>query len=296
MFMDKRVYTFLIFPGAHGKLRKIKFPTYVVHAALVFCVIGMMTVVALGTSYARMLLKVSDYNNVRAEREALKTQYRSLENVVTQTNAKLNSLQSLATEVALAYGFGEARRTRFPQSMMSLAAQTNPTIESGYHASLYAFNILKTTAFTTSGGSAGQNLISTMPFARRNIPAIWPVRGRITAGFGERMDPLSGEGAFHAGVDISATIGTDVEAPADGIVLCAGPDAGYGNSILIDHGYGITTRYGHLSKIDVVVGQEVKRGQIIGAVGMTGRATGPHLHYEVHIHDAPVNPARYLHG
>jgi murein DD-endopeptidase MepM/ murein hydrolase activator NlpD len=292
VFMNKR-FTFLIFPGAHGKVRRLSIPPYAVHAALVFCAIGVVTVLALGTSYARMLLKVSDYNSVRAEREALKTKYRSLESVVSQTNAKLNSLQSLATEVALAYGFGEARRARFPQSVLALAAQTNTTVDSGYNASLYAFNILKSATFTPSGSPTTQNLL---PISQPNVPSIWPVHGRITAGFGERLDPLDGEGAFHAGVDIAAPTGTEVEAPADGIVLQAGPDAGYGNSILIDHGYGITTRYGHLSRIDVVVGQEVKRGQDIGAVGMTGRATGPHLHYEVHIQDTPVNPAKYLPG
>jgi murein DD-endopeptidase MepM/ murein hydrolase activator NlpD len=292
--MDKKVYTFLIFPGAHGKLRKIKIPTYVAHVALVFAIIGVTTVVALGSSYARMLLKVSDYNTVRAEREALRTQYRSLESAAHQTNTKLDSLQTLATEVALAYGFGEVHRAQFPESVLALAAQTNPTVDSGYHASLYAFNILKTTALASPGSSSSQNLLSPMPFQRNNIPSLWPVRGRITAGFGERLDPLSGEGASHAGVDISSPIGTEVESSADGIVVGAGPDAGYGNSILIDHGYGITTRYGHLSKIYVLVGQEVKRAQTIGAVGMTGRATGPHLHYEVLIQEAPVNPAKYL--
>lgn len=296
MLMNKKVYTFLMFPGGHGKVRKIQIPGYAVDVALIFCIIGVTTMVALGSSYARMLLKVSDYNNMRAEHEALKTQYRSLENVVSQTNAKLDSLQSLATEVALAYGFGEARKARFPQSVLALAAQTNPTVDSGYHASLYAFNLLKATALAGPGNSNAPALNSAMPFARNNIPSIWPVRGGITAGFGERLDPLNGEGAFHAGVDIGAPKGTSVEAPADGIVLSAGTDAGYGNSILIDHGYGITTRYGHLSKIDVVVGQEVHRGQVIGAVGMTGRATGPHLHYEVHVNDTPVNPARYMHG
>ncbi len=293
--MDKRFYTFLIFPGAHGKLRRLTIPPYAIQAALVFCAIGVVTVLALGTSYARMLLKVSDYNNVRAEREALKTQYRSLENVVSRTNAKLDSLQSLATEVAMAYGFGEARRARFPQSVIALAAQTNTTVDSGYHASLYAFNILKSATLASSGPGV-KKLVPTLPIAQSNIPSIWPVRGRVTAGFGERLDPLDGEGAFHAGVDIAAATGTEVESTADGIVLEAGPDAGYGKSVLIDHGYGITTRYGHLSRIDVVVGQEVKRGEVIGAVGMTGRATGPHLHYEVHIQDTPVNPAKYLHG
>lgn len=294
--MDKRFYTFLIFPGEHGKVRKITVPPYAVHAAMVLCALGALTLLALSTSYARMLLKVSDYNNVRAEREALKTQYRSLENVVSQTNAKLDSLQSLATEVALAYGFGEARRARFPESVLALAAQTNTTVDSGYHASLYAFNILKSSTLTLSATPSAQNLVPTLPMAQSNMPSLWPVRGRVTAGFGERLDPLNGEGAFHAGVDIAAPRGADVESAADGIVLSAGPDAGYGNSILIDHGYGITTRYGHLSQISVMVGQEVKRGQVIGAVGMTGRATGPHLHYEVHVQGTPVNPAKYLHG
>jgi len=108
------------------------------------------------------------------------------------------------------------------------------------------------------------------------------------------MDPFTGEGAFHAGIDIAAPAGTPVVATADGILFHAGPNAGYGNDILIDHGYGIVTKYSHLSKTFVVVGQDVSRGQVVGTVGMTGRATGPHLHYEVLVHDVPVNPAKYL--
>jgi murein DD-endopeptidase MepM/ murein hydrolase activator NlpD len=110
------------------------------------------------------------------------------------------------------------------------------------------------------------------------------------------MDPFSGEGAFHAGIDIAAPAGTKVQAAADGILFHSGPDGGYGNEVLIDHGYGIMTKYGHLSTTLAVVGQEVRRGQVIGAVGMTGRTTGPHLHYEVLIHDTRVNPAKYLRG
>ena len=294
--MDKKYYTFLIFPGAHGKLHKIRLPTYAVHVLLAFSVVGIVTVTALVDSYARMLLKVSNYNNLRTEREALKIQYRTLENVVGQTNTKLNSLQSLAAEVALTYGFGEARRPRFPQAVLALATQSNSTVESSYRASLYAFNLMKTAALNPSADLFALGFSSGLYFDRSTIPSVWPVRGQITAGFGQRLDPLSGEGAFHAGLDIAAAYGTKVECAADGIVFHAGPDAGYGNEVLIDHGYGITTKYGHLSKIYVVVGQEVKRGQIIGAVGMTGKATGPHLHYEVHVHDTPVNPMKYLRG
>lgn len=292
--MDKRVYTFLIFPGAHGKLHKIRLPFYVVHLLLLFSVAGIMSVAVLANTYARMLLKVSNYNNLRTEREALKSQNRTLENAVTKTNAKLDSLQSLASEVALTYGFGQAHRPRLSEAALALATQANSTVESSYRASLYAFNLIRRSAMSTSRDSLTLGLFPGTEVGRQTVPSLWPVRGQITAGFGQRLDPFSGEGVFHAGVDISAAYGTKVEAPADGIVLQSSPESGYGNEILVDHGFGITTKYGHLSKMFVVVGQEVKRGQVIGAVGMTGRTTGPHLHYEVIVADTPVNPAKYL--
>lgn len=294
--MERKFYTFLIFPGAHGKLHKIRLPFYVVHLLLGFCIVGIMTVAALASSYARMLLKVSNYNSLRTEREALKTQYRTLENVVTQTNAKLDSLQSLAAEVALTYGFGEPRRPQLPETVLRLAAQSNSNLASSYQASLYAFRLMKAAAANAPIDPLVRSLVSDPRFDRSTVPSIWPVRGQVTAGFGQRMDPMSGEGAFHSGIDISVASGTKVEAAADGIVFAAGPDSGYGNSVLIDHGYGIATQYSHLSGISVVVGQEVRRGQAIGAVGMTGKATGPHLHYEVHVSETPVNPFRYLGG
>ncbi len=294
--MEKKFYTFLIFPGAHGKLRSIRLPYYAVHIVLVFSVTGLMSVVALSSSYARMLLKVANYNSVRSEREALRVQYKVLENTVTQTNAKLGSLQSLASDVAISYGFSAPRRSSLPQSVLAMAIKGNSGLESGFNASLYAFRLMKAAASSSPQDATIQSLIANPPLDSNTIPAIWPVRGTVTGGFGERIDPLNGEGAFHSGMDISAPVGTPVYAPADGIVFASGPDSGYGNAVLIDHGFGITTKYGHLSRSDVVIGQEVKRGQLIGAVGETGRVTGPHLHYEVHVHETPVNPAKYLRG
>ena len=98
----------------------------------------------------------------------------------------------------------------------------------------------------------------------------------------------------HAGLDIATNHGTAIDSTADGIVIFAGMSGGYGNLVVIDHGYGITTRYGHMSRIDVQVGQRITRGKQIGAVGSTGRSTAPHCHYEVRLHDRPVNPLSYL--
>jgi murein DD-endopeptidase MepM/ murein hydrolase activator NlpD len=116
----------------------------------------------------------------------------------------------------------------------------------------------------------------------------------VTGSFGERQDPFNGEGAFHSGVDISSNYGHPVIAPADGVVTEAEVMGGYGRLIQIQHGNGISTRYGHLSGFAVRPGDHVRRGQLIGYVGITGRSTGPHLHYEVRLYNTPVNPQKYL--
>jgi murein DD-endopeptidase MepM/ murein hydrolase activator NlpD len=294
--MERKFFTVLIFPGAHGRVHKIQLPIYAVYALLAFSLVGAMTVAVLASTYTRMLLKVSNYNSLRADREILISKYKTLEKAASQTNAKLGSLESLAAEVALSYGFGGARQPQFHQTALALATEYNSTLEVGYRASLYAFRLMRNPGISGPSGPADLGLDLGSRFDRTTVPSIWPVRGPITAGFGQRMDPFSGEGAFHAGVDISAPYGAQVESSADGIVFYAGPDQGYGKEVLINHGNGITSKYGHLSQIYVLVGQQVKRGELIGAVGMTGKATGPHLHYEVLVQETPVNPAKYLRG
>ena len=123
----------------------------------------------------------------------------------------------------------------------------------------------------------------------------WPVTGTITSPFGYRPNPFGGGMEFHQGLDIAAPMGTTVTAAASGTVISAGWYGGYGNYILIDHGGGMATGYGHLSQIFVSSGQQVQRGQAIGAVGSTGASTGPHLHFEVRMNGKPVDPAAYLH-
>ncbi|MCP4203364.1 MAG: M23 family metallopeptidase, partial [bacterium] len=125
-------------------------------------------------------------------------------------------------------------------------------------------------------------------------PAIEPVRGILTSGFGRRRDPVTGRPAAHQGIDIATAPGRTVQAPAEGIVVEAGRVGGLGNAVYISHGYGVTTRYGHLSRIDVRPGQRVGRGDSIGRVGNSGKSTGYHLHYEVRIDGKAVNPIAYM--
>ncbi|MCC8193654.1 MAG: M23 family metallopeptidase [Deltaproteobacteria bacterium] len=125
-------------------------------------------------------------------------------------------------------------------------------------------------------------------------PSIWPAEGHLTSGFGTRVNPLTGKTVLHAGIDIANRIGTSVIAPARGTVVSAGWQNAYGNCVVINHGNSITTRYAHMEKFTVKEGQVVNRGDVIGAIGNTGRSTGPHLHYEVRVGGVPVNPMRYI--
>lgn len=130
---------------------------------------------------------------------------------------------------------------------------------------------------------------------RGYTPSLWPVQGNLESGFGVRRNPFGGGSyEFHSGQDIDAQIGDPVKAGASGQVTFVGWQNGYGQLIVIDHGGGLTSRYGHLSHIDVAQGQTIERGQFIGRVGSTGRSTGPHLHYEIRINDTPVDPLQYL--
>jgi murein DD-endopeptidase MepM/ murein hydrolase activator NlpD len=127
-----------------------------------------------------------------------------------------------------------------------------------------------------------------------STPSIWPARGWVTSDFGLRVDPYTAGRVMHRGMDIANRPGTPVVAPADGMVVFAGTEGGYGKVIVVDHGYGVKTRYGHLADIAVRLGERVQRGQRIAGVGNTGRSTGPHLHYEVRVNGIPENPRKFL--
>lgn len=128
-----------------------------------------------------------------------------------------------------------------------------------------------------------------------NVPTMWAHLGKINNEFGFRRNPFGGRTyEFHPGMDIDGEKGDNVIAPANGTVAKAGAQGGYGNMIEIDHGNGLTTRYGHLSKIVIQIGDTIERGQLIGLIGSTGRSTGPHLHFEIRLNDKPINPRRFL--
>ena len=288
--MRKRWYILFVARDAEGQLRKIPIPVHYLYVFLAGALIGMFTVTGMAGSYARMLWKVERFNELRAEKDQIKRNYSQLEQVSKEKDVQVASLGSIAGEVSAIYGL----KTNSP-----LLPTNNDVRPEQYQSSLDTLYALRGSALTGAAAAGLQDpnrrLASLSDWTRAaDAPSLWPVEGRLTSSFGERVDPFNGEGAVHSGIDISVPYGTPVHAAADGVVSFANLSSGYGRLITLDHGHGISTGYGHLSGFAITPGQHVRRGQVIGYVGTTGRVTSPHLHYEVRIQSVPVNPHKYL--
>jgi murein DD-endopeptidase MepM/ murein hydrolase activator NlpD len=286
-----RCYTVFVAASASGRVSQVRIPFFTIQVLALLVGIGGTSVIAGVSSYVRILWKVADYNSLREEQSLLKRQYGQLQTQMGNTHQHLDALQSLATQMTMAYGVTSNSHVPFQPSMQEPGAEST----SSFRQSVEEFEYLRWIPFA-SGRSGDGSWLSSMSQSSilEFIPSLWPVQGRITAYFGERLDPFSGEGTFHTGVDIASHYGDEIHAAAEGTVIFAGEQSGYGNVVIIDHGFGYSTLYAHLSRFRTQAGASVNRGDVIGDEGQSGRATGPHLHYEVRVNNEPVNPWRYL--
>ncbi len=279
--MKQHYFVVVLAHSLHGRLRRIHIPHQALYVVLGLAMLGSFSLFGMVSSYLRMTWKVSNYNSLRSEVDTLRTKYKELEVENNQKQEQLASLQLMASEVSMALGI---QRKLTGSEDISTEGPLVPT----YKESIEQYNFLKSASFS----HLNHNFART--WQKNIVPSLWPVNGRILSRFGQREDPFSGEGAIHTGLDISASMGTPVHAAADGIVGRAQYDGGYGRMVVIDHGNGVQSWYAHLSRFEVVPGQEIRRGQVLGFSGASGRVTSPHLHFEVLMGLSPVNPYRYL--
>ncbi len=280
--MKQHYFVVVLAHSLHGRLRRINIPHQALYVVLGFALLGAVTVFGFVSSYVRMAWKASDVNTLRTQVDILQKSNQQLKRENSEKGVQLASLQMMASEVSVALGI--TQKIAGPSNDI---AEEGPLVPS-YRESLEEYNFLKSASFSRV------HHLYARSWQKNIVPTLWPVNGPITSRFGQREDPFSGEGGLHWGVDISSGSGTPIHVAADGIVASAEYTSGYGRLVVIDHGNGVRTWYGHMSQFQVIPGQEVRRGQVIGNVGSTGRSTGPHLHFEVRLGGNPVNPAPYL--
>jgi len=282
-------FTVIFVPNARAKFRKYQIPLTVAKVAgRVASAAGIVLVGAL-IHYSSLLFEVSRLRKVEEESRNLIAKTHQIEQDAAALRAQMGQLSGMVNKLGVMAGVdapppdpgvggtgGGTVADRSAPSAASFAEMSNRLNE-----------LTEKSRELTGIFDKQRSLLAT-------TPSVWPVRGYLSAGFGNRDDPFTGLRDFHPGLDISAPLGTKILAPADGTVIFVGPKGGYGNAITIDHGRGIATHYGHLDAFNVRIGQQVRRGSVLGFVGSTGRSTAPHLHYEVWLNGSNQNPLLYI--
>lgn len=293
--LNKRLYTFIVSNHADARLWRLSLPYPLLLGIAVFAVIGLISAGVATYHYGRMLLKVADYSHLLAENDSFRAENHNYRIQTAQLGEKIDFLETLAKKLTVYSGM-ESERSVGGVGGYSKDAFTQPLPSTaGTLQAIDSYN--KSVSSLEDGYRKIEDKLSLQTLVKSVTPDRLPVRGYITEGQGMRRDPFTGTSReYHTGVDISAPLGSRVIAPADGMVIFAGYRAGYGKIIVIDHKFGMITRYGHLYKFNVQPGQRVSRNDVIGYVGNTGRSTGPHLHFELWWHNKAINPAKFLAG
>jgi murein DD-endopeptidase MepM/ murein hydrolase activator NlpD len=289
--MARRFYTCIIVPDASQALHKLRIPTKALYVLATIGLLSFFVAVGLGFHYVGMASRMEHLQAIEAENAKLNVNTRQLLVATTQLSRRIEALEDEAEVIAKAMQEDPLlRKVTGKIPPMGGSATNVPTSELDVTTPMDLADLngrLDDLERELGPLDAGTKYL-------RSTPSMWPLNGAIGSHYGGRLDPFTGEAEVHLGVDIVASKGTPIRATADGVVRYSARQSDYGNLIVLEHPNGFSTRYGHLSAYNVTAGQTVHKNDVIGYVGMTGRATAPHLHYEVRLNDKAVNPRPYL--
>ncbi len=280
-----RYHTVIVVPHARARFRKLRISNR--QLVIAISAVAVLTLASIFTtwSFFTKTVNLEELAQVRAENESLRQVNRSFEDSIRTLQKQLGEFEDRTRQLAIVAGLDElgvGQQAGVGGQEAQLADQVD----------LYGLE-QRSTDLDRNLGQVDAKLSERLRLIA-STPAIAPVKGILTSGFGGRRDPITGKPARHWGIDIATAPGSDVMSSADGIVVRTGRNGGLGKAVYVSHGYGVTTRYAHLSSIAVTPGQRVSRGAVLGRVGATGRATGYHLHYEVRVDGGAVNPLAYI--
>lgn len=288
--MANEFYTLIVVPHAKAQFRKLQISARLARWGAYGLGAALALIAMLVVHYVYIRVEVADLSRLREENKALLAKTQENEQTAARLQARIQNLQNVVTKLGVMAGIEQVLPN--PQiggvggvpSSEAVAPSREPSLDAMDH----------TIEDLTARSVRIEEFYHDQHLLLSSTPSTWPVRGYLSASFGNRNDPFTGQRDFHPGIDISTPIGSKVQAPADGVVVSCAPRGGYGNAIVIDHGYGIVTRYAHLDRFNVRPGLRVRRGDVIGFVGSTGKSTAPHLHYEVWVRDQAQNPIQYI--
>lgn len=300
--LDRDYFNILIFGQKNSKTRHLRIHKKRFKIALYLLCLGFLSTVFFFCDYIQIRKKSFELNQLRQETWEQRSQIHFFSSKIDDLEKQLSRLKEFDRRIRI---IANLEKEQGPSSFVGIGGEIPSDIREKLKAEDNQKGLiqqmrsdierLKSEAMSQENSlSELEQLLLKKREVLAHTPSIWPSMGWVTSDFGFRINPFTGLNQMHEGIDISNRVGTPVIAPADGIVTDTGKDYSLGNVIVISHGFGITTRYCHLNKYFVKPGQKVKRGDKIGEVGMSGKSTGPHLHYEVRVNGIPVNPMKYI--
>ncbi len=290
--MDERTYTFIFVPHARARFRKLHLAVRTVKTVAGLAAVATLALGGVLAHYVMLTEEVQALRTVRESNTQLREQNRFYESNVNELEGRVAELTRTVTKLGVMSG---VENTLPDAELGGVGGVRGVDAEApGLEPLLSLEHMQRDVETLTSRSAKIEEFYKDQGVLLSSTPSIWPVRGYLSSSFGNRIDPFTGQKDFHPGIDISTPRGTKVISPADGVVVSVGQRGAYGKAIIIDHGYGVITRFGHLDGYDVRAGQRVRRGDVIGFVGDTGRANAPHLHYEVWVRHQTKNPIHFI--
>ena len=306
--MKKNDITLMLFPSDTGAPKKIRLPKNLVKTALAISAVLFVSVIGSSIFFVKKYIQLTadqvETAELKRESKIHKIQVDKLGQQVKEFSTEMSRLERFANKLRVITDLGDSPTpvekdwgVGGPYGLSAQSFSTSLERETVSMVERLTGNLEELDQQAKTQAVSLQQLdefFKNQKSFLSSTPSIWPTRGWVTSGFGLRKSPFTGRKEKHKGWDIGARLGSSIRATADGVVRVSGRESGYGKMLEIDHGYGISTRYGHNSKNLVRVGDRIKRGDKIALVGSTGRSTGPHLHYEVRLSGVPVNPRNYI--
>jgi murein DD-endopeptidase MepM/ murein hydrolase activator NlpD len=287
-------YTLILIPDARSTPRKIRFSKRLVRWIGRAAAVAGLATAGLLVHYGWLNWQVSELDALRLQNAALAVQTQDYNVNLSRFEGRLSLLQRTVAKLGVISGV-EQDVAGVDAAIGGFGGVTG--VEAAPPSSdpdVVADALSRSLSDLAARSSRLESFYADQQELLAHTPSVWPVRGFLSSGYGRRNDPFTGRRILHPGIDVSAPLGAPVTAPADGRVVAVGRRGAYGKAIIIDHGNEVVTRYGHLQDYNVRAGQEVRRGDVIGFVGNTGRSNGPHLHYEVWVRDKLQNPIHYI--
>jgi len=302
--MNQSEYHIVVFPSVSSAPRRFRIKRRTVSILLFSSLLAAVLEVGFLVQYVILSGELWELESLRAEAIQHRAQSKTLSTGMEDIRKQLSSMKEMNVRLRIMLGLDPPKSGQLTSSLGGKeelpGAGTVVGLQGAAMINEEARQLQKLAWLSLEAGDQQRNMqeLTGIVDSRRAqwaaTPSIWPVQGWISSKFGHRISPFTGRNTMHGGIDISAPMSTPVVAPAGGTVVLAQFEAGLGNAIILSHGYGLKTTYGHLAKLKVRDGQAVKRGDVIGWVGSTGLSTGPHLHYEVEHRGASMDPLKFI--